>query len=157
MVVAVVLWAAWQFRSQNGDAEHAGKVSTPPSQSPVTKESGDQRKKAPEVNEFQVATIELPVRWRSNAGAELPKLVLSRGKLLVRVGLPIGSPHGKYSFRIVHKSKTVVTAHGVARTETGATSLKLPLDTSDLAAGSYTLSVLEPGLDEWIEYSVLVR
>ena len=124
----------------------------------MVKGSEDQQKNAPEVNEYQVATIELPARWRDDPRAELPKFVLSRGKLLLTVRLPVGSPDGKYSLRILDKSnKVLVTAQGSARTERGTTSLKVPLDTSGLSAGEYTLSVLEPGLDVWVDYGLVIR
>ena len=158
LLLAVALWAAWHFQARNSDLERAGKVPTPPTKSPAVKSGEDQQKKHLRSNEYQAASIELPARWRDNPRAELPNFVLSRGKLLLTVRLPVGSPDGKYAVRVLDRSKKVLlTAQASGRTESGTTSFKLPLDTSALSAGNYTLSVLEPGMDVWIHYGLVIR
>jgi hypothetical protein len=157
-LVAVALWAAWHFQARNSNLERAGKVPRPPAPSPAVNSGEDQQKKQPEVDEYQAASIELPARWRDDPRAELPKFALSRGKLLLTVRLPVGSPDGKYAVRILDRSKKVLlTSQPSGRTESGTTSFKLPLDTSALSAGNYTLSVLEPGMDVWVDYGLVIR
>jgi hypothetical protein len=158
VVFAIALLAAWHFQTTNNDLEQAGKVAKPPSESPKVNNGKDQQKKEPQVTEYKTASIELPSRWRGDPRAELPKFVLNRGKLLVTVRLPVGSPEGKYRFRILDQSKKILVAvQGTARMEGGTTALKIPLDTSALSAGSYTLSILEPGLDEWVKYDLRIK
>jgi len=44
-----------------------------------------------------------------------------------------------------------------ANTENVVTRLKVALDTSDLSPGKYMLSVLEPHLDDWVDYPLTVK
>jgi hypothetical protein len=158
LALAVAVWTAWYFQTTDSDPEHAGKGPQPTPESPKFNNGEGQQKKEPQVTEYQTASIELPSRWRGDLRAELPKFVLSRGNLLVTVRLPVGSPEGKYRFRILdHSKRVLVVAQNSARIESGTTALKVPLDTSALSAGSYTVSVLEPGMDEWVEYSLVIK
>jgi hypothetical protein len=158
LALAVAVWTAWYFQTRNSDLGHAGKGSQPVPESAKIDNGEGQQKKEPQVTEYQTASIELPSRWRGDPRSELPKFALGRGKLLVTVRLPVGSPEGKYKFRIVDQSKRIlVGTQGTARMEGGTTALKILLDTSTLSAGSHTLSILEPGLDQWVEYSVVIK
>jgi hypothetical protein len=158
LALAVALWAAWYFQTSNSDLEHAEKSPQPAPESPRVSNGEGQQKKEPQVTEYQTASIELPSRWRGDPRVELPKFALGRGKLLVTVRLPVGSPEGKYRFRILDHSKRVLaSAQNSARIESGTTVLKVPLDTSGLSAGSHVLSVLEPGMDQWVDYALVIR
>ena len=146
LVVSVASWAVWNLRQKPRDVETVREV--PHDRSPVT---------PPEIPRYETVAIALPSSLRGSAVPRAP-IVLSRGRLLLEIRLPIGSVEGKYKLRIVNKSgKVQKTVEATASTEDHLTRLKLPLDTSGLSPGDYRLSVLEPGLDEWADYPLKVK
>jgi len=158
VILSVAVWTIWQFQTKPPRIDQARDVGTPPAGgSPANRDEG-REKKQPQVTEYQRASLELPSRWRNDPRAEQPTLALSRGKLLVTVRLPVGSPDGKYEFRILDQSKKVLAAlQGTARTENGVTALTIPIDSSNWPAGNYTLNVSEPELDVWVEYGLEIK
>ena len=99
----------------------------------------------------------MPSKGRAGDVADRP-IVLSRGRLLLEIRLPIGSADGKYNFLIVNKSKKVhKTAEATARTEDHVTRLKVALDTSGLSLEITSSACLEPGLNEWSDYPLKVK
>jgi hypothetical protein len=132
-------------------------VLTQASENPMVADADNLEPKPPQVAKFEPVTIELPTRWRGPANTEKP-IILPRMKMQLGIRLPIGSPDGKYKLRIVDRSgKVHKTTEGIARTLNGNTNIKSPLDTSSLSRGKYSLSILEPGLDEWADYSLALR
>jgi hypothetical protein len=151
LVVSVTSWAIWSLQQKPRNVEIAREG---PAVSPGT---GKEQGKAPEIASYETATIVLPAR-RRGSDAAVPKIVLSRGRLLLEIRLPNGSPEGKYKFRIVNDSgKVLKTVEATGRTENGVTRFKVALETSDLSPGDYTFSVLEPDLDEWVDYPLTVK
>ena len=157
LVLAVSFWSVWRVQ------EKPESVETPPDVRPgspgaaVATGGGKQQDRAPEIAQYEAVTIELPSRFRGSAVPGAP-IVLSRGRLLLEIRLPIGSVEGKYKLRIVNKSgKVQKAAETTASTEDHVTRLKVSLDTSSLSPGNYTLKVLEPGLDEWSDYPLKVK
>jgi hypothetical protein len=135
--IAVGLWTMWRQPKQE--------IAGAPPQIPA----------APLV---ATVRIELPSRWRGSSSLEQRPIVLNRTRMQLEIYLPIGSSEGAYRFRILDKSGSVKkTIEATARTENGTTSLKSTLDLSDLSAGDYLLSVLEPRVDEWAEYPINVK
>ena len=158
LILSIAAWAMWQFQTRPPEIDQAREVETSPVGNSVA--NGDERpeKKGPEVAEYERASLELPSRWRSDPRAQQPTLLLNRAKLLVTVRFPVGSPDGRYQFRILDQSKKVLAAvQGTARTAKGVTALSIPVDVSSWSPGNYILSVLEPGLDEWIDYRLVVE
>jgi len=163
MVITIVLAVAmssWTFlilQHKARKVEIASEV--PPDRSPVTPvatSAGKQQDREPEVTQYEPVRIELPPRLRGGVVAK-PPIVLIRGRLLLEIRLPNGSAAGKYKLRIVNKSgKVEKSIEATVSTENGVDRLKVALDTSDLSPGNYMLSVLEPGLDEWVDYPLKV-
>src|SRR5206468_679283 len=111
----------------------------------------------PEITQYEPVSIELPSRLRGGVVAKA-RIVLIRGRLLLAIRLPNGSAAGRYRVRIVNKSgKVEKHIEATASTENGVTRLKVSLETSDLSPGGYMLSVLEPDLDEWVDYPLTVK
>lgn len=151
----------WQFDRLLPKQEVAAKSPILPARPPaesVVADAGNRRNDQPLLARFQAVAIELPTSWRG-AVSNGNEIVLPRGLLQLEVRLPIGSSEGTYKLRISDGAgKVRTTSQGIARTNSGTvTSLDLPLDTSAFASGKYTLGVLEPGLDEWVEYSIRVK
>jgi hypothetical protein len=159
VVVAVASWAVWSLQQKPGNLEIAREA--PPNQPPGTPVATTGGGKLPaggtEIAQYQTVTIQLPSRLRASTVAA-PQIILGRGRLLLEIRLSNGSPEGKYKFRILDKSGEVQkTIEATATTQDHVTRLKIPLDTSGLAPGDYTLSVLEPGLDDWVDYPLRVK
>jgi hypothetical protein len=151
LVVSVASWAIWSLQQKPRNVEIARQG---PAVSPG---SGKEQGKAPEIAHHEAVTIDLPPRRRGNDIAAA-KIILSRGRLLLEIRLPNGSPEGKYKFRIVNDSgKVLKTVEATGRTEDRVTRLKFALETSDLSPGDYIFSVLEPDLDEWLDYPLTVK
>jgi len=158
LILSIAAWAMWQFQTRPPKIDQAREVETSPAGNSVA--NGDQRpeKKGPEVAEYERASLELPSRWRSDARAQQPTLLLNRAKLLVTVRLPVGSPDGRYQFRILDQSKKVLAAvQGTARTAKGVTSVTIQLDNAKWSSGPHTLKVLEPGMDVWTDYWLQIK
>jgi hypothetical protein len=123
---------------------------------PLAADSGDRREQLG--LGFEEAIIKLPSSLRGAADLEQQPIVLKSGRLNLEVRLPIGSLDGKYQLRILDNAgKVRKSAEGTALTSNGITNFKIAIDTSDLSPGGYKLSVLEPGVDEWIEYPISVK
>ena len=151
----------WQFDRLLPKEKVAAKSPILPARPPaesVVANAGNRQNGQPLLARFQAVAIELPTSWRGAVRNE-NEIVLPRGLLQLEVRLPIASSEGKYKLRISDAAgKVRTTIQGIARTGSGAvTSLEVPLDTSVFPSGQYTLGVLEPGLDEWIEYSIRVK
>ena len=159
VVVAVGSWAVWSLQQKPTNLEIARQGPTDQSPKPPGDAGrGKQQDKGPAIAQYETVTIQLPSRLRASTAAA-SQIILGRGRLLLEIRLSNGSPEGKYKFRIVDKSgKVRKTARGNGeRPRTDVTRLKVPLETSDLSPGDYTLSVLEPGLDEWVDYPLTVK
>jgi hypothetical protein len=156
VVVAVGSWAVWRLQQKPRNVEITSEL--PLDRSPqATTGGGKQQDRGPEIARYETVTIELPSRLRGSTVA-LPQIILSRGRLLLEIRMSNGSPEGKYKFRIVDKlEKVQKTLEATASTEDHFTRLKVPLDISNLSPGDYTFSVLEPGLDEWVHYPLIVK
>lgn len=159
-MLAIGIFTIWHAQSQQ---EMIAKSPAAPIHIPANpvvtnpKTDSSDHEKLPEIASLEPVTIEIPSRWRGAAETERP-IIIPRGHLQLEIRLPIGSPEGNYKLRIVDKSgKERSTGAGTAHTINGSTSLKMPLDSSSMAPGAYKLSLLEPGLDEWSDYSVNLK
>jgi hypothetical protein len=159
-MLCIGLFAIWRTQSKQ---EMIAKSPTAPIQTPANPIIADagtnsaNREKPVQIARLEPVVIELPSRWRGAAETERP-IIIPRGRLQLEIRLPIGSPEGKYKLRIIDESgKIRSTGSGAANTDNGSTSLKLPLDSSSLLPGSYKLSLLEPDLDEWSDYSFRIE
>lgn len=158
MLLSISIWQFDRFLpKQKAAAKSPILPARPPAES-VVADTGNRRNAQTLLARFQAVAIELPASWRGAVTNE-HEIVLPRGLLQLEVRLPIGSSEGKYKLRISDGAgKVRATIQGIARTDSGAvTSLEVPLDTSAFPSGKYTLAVLEPGLDEWVEYSIRVK
>jgi hypothetical protein len=158
ILIAVGLWSFWQFGPKQ---EIAKKPVVSPQPAPVIPSVADnstQKAKPPQIVQYEPARIELPIKYRGSAGTPEQPMVIKRGHLQLEVRLPLGSPEGKYKLRILDKSEQVRnTAEGNVRLVNGITALKVTIDSSNLSPGAYKLSILEPGLDEWADYSLELK
>jgi hypothetical protein len=153
LMVTFATWVIWRFQSHPRSDEIVREVPSvrPPAPSPTGAE------KQPDIARYEAATLVLPARWRGSTATE-PPLVLSRGLLLLEIRLPLGSPEGNYKFQILDRSGTIrTTAEAAASIREHVTGVRIPLDTSDVSPGDYTLKILEPGLDEWFAYALKLR
>jgi hypothetical protein len=156
LAVAMSSWTFWILQHKARKVEIAREVPADPV-TPVRTGAGKQQDREPEITLYEPVSIELPPRLRGGVAAR-PSILLIRGRLLLEIRLPNGGAAGKYKLRIVNKSgKVEKSVEATASTQNGVTRLKVALDTSDLSPGAYMLSVLEPDLDEWIEYSFKVK
>jgi hypothetical protein len=157
VMLTVALWAIWQiYPKQNIVAEiPAAPVQFSPN--PIAVDAGNHQEEPLKIAKFEPFTIELPTIWRGPGNAEKP-IILPRKKMQLEIRLPIGSPDGNYKLRIVDRSgKVHKTTEGIARTLNGVTNILSHLDISSLSQGEYSLSILEPGLDEWADYRLEMR
>jgi hypothetical protein len=152
VAIAIAIWA--MVRTQ----PRFEMVVAPSSSQPVQIASDNSdRLRQPELG-FEEAIIEIPSSWRGAATFEQQQIILKSGRLNLEIRLPIGSPDGKYKLRILDNAgKVRKSAEGMALTNQGITSFKIAIDTSDFPPGGYKLSLLEPGMDEWIEYPISVK
>jgi hypothetical protein len=156
-VISVALLAIWRMQPKQEMVAKSPDVPIQSSANPVVADAGNHENKQPEIAQFKPVVIEIPSRWRGTANSENP-ITLPRARLQLEVRLPIGSSDGKYALRIVDKSgKVQKMMEKTARTVNGITSLKFPLNTSNLSHGDYKLSILEPGVDEWVDYQIAVK
>jgi hypothetical protein len=157
ILLAVALWVIWRIQPKPEMAVKSPEAPVQMPANPVVADAGVQTNTPPEIAPFTPLTINLPLRWRAAADPVTP-ITLPRSRLQLDLHLPVGSSDGRYKCRIADKSgKTLKIAEGIARAVKGVTSLKLQLDTSNLPKGDYSLDILEPGFDEWTEYSLEVE
>jgi hypothetical protein len=158
--VVVLSVAIWQFGGPHPKpeiAETAPAETLPSPSEPTVADAGNRPAPQPVAPRFEPVTIELPTSWRGATGTDQP-LVIPRGRLQLEIRLPIGSPEGRYKLRISDSAgKVRKTLEGTARTNNGLTSIKVAMDTSSLYPGTYTLGLLEPGLDEWSDYPSTIK
>ena len=156
VVLSVAVWQFGWLHPKPEIAERSPAVTPPSPAEPAVADASNQPIPEP-APRFESVTIELPTSWRGAAGTEQP-LVIPRGRLQLEVRLPIGSPEGTYKLRISESAgKVRKTWKELPAPNNGITSIKVALDTSSLFPGKYTLSLLEPGLDEWSDYPVTVK
>lgn len=104
----------------------------------------------PIVATYRPVTLDLR-NWIVLRGEQPPSapagpIQLPRGRLDLKIFLPVGSEAGKYEVHVSSKlGKTVVTATGSAVIQNGITVLKVNLDTFRLNPGNYLLGIGQPG------------
>jgi hypothetical protein len=158
ILIAVGLWSFWQFRPKQEIVEKPVVSPEPVPVVPLVADNSTQRTKPSEITKYEPALIELPIKYRGAARNPEQPMVIKRGHLLLEVRLPLGSPEGKYKLRILDKSEQVRnTAEGIAPPVNGITSFKVAIDTSKLPPVNYKLGILEPGLDKWADYTIVIR
>jgi hypothetical protein len=158
ILIAVGLWSFWQFRPKQEIAEKPVVSPQPAPVVPLVAENSIQKAKPPQIAQYEPALIEMPVKYRGAASSVEQPLIIKRGHLQLEIRLPLGSPEGRYKIRILDKSEQVRnTAEGIARFVNGTTSFKVNVDNSSLSPGNYKLSLLEPDLDEWADYCILLK
>jgi hypothetical protein len=154
LAVTFATWVIWQLQHQPRNEEIVGDA--PPIHSPTPSVTTG-AEKPPEIAQYEAVTIELPPRWRGGTASE-PPLILPRGRLLLEIRLPPGSPEGMYKLRILDRAgKVRKSAESNARSISNVPHIRIAFDISVLSPGDYSLSVLEPGLDEWFDYELKLR
>ncbi len=155
ILLSVGLWALMGIREKPVAVEIPRSVPAPPA-NPAPVIEAHPPAKMPEIAQLELVTIELPMRMRGAGGSE-KSIILPSGHLQLDVRLPLGSPEGKYKIRILNKAgNTLISAESASKFDKGFSRLSLPFDTSVLIPGTYILSILQPDLDEWINYSLMV-
>lgn len=104
----------------------------------------------PTVAAYQPVTLDLRnwivFRGEQPQSAPAGPIQLPRGRLDLRIFLPVGSESGKYEVQVSPKmGKPLVTATGYAVIQNGITVLKVKLDTLRLNPGNYVLRIGQPG------------
>jgi len=157
ILIVIALWAVWRIHPTVEIVDKSRNAPDRPPAESVATTAGSQQNNSSAVLKFEPVTINLPSRWRGAATPSSP-IILPRAPLQLEIRLPLGSPEGTYKLRITDPSgKIRTTLAAPARTTNGLTSLKATLDTSSLPLGNYTLSILEPNLDEWANYALSIQ
>jgi len=88
---------------------------------------------------------------RGAGPAEGPVPTLPRGRLQVRVQLPVGSEDGAYVVAISQSGRVRQSAQGVASNQAGVTAMTVQVDSRSLSPGQYIFGVRRVG-SAWQEY-----
>ncbi len=157
VVLSVGIWAMWHLQATQETAGNARSLPIPTSSGSATRDAGNRPETPPQVAQLEPVVIQLPPRLRGPSHPTRP-IVLKRGNLQLEIRLPIGSPKGTYKLRILNKSGKVQKSVEATANSVGAiTTLNLAVDTTPFSPGDYTLSILQPGVDEWSDYPFTVR
>lgn len=86
-----------------------------------------------------------------------PPLVLPRGRLVLRIDLPVGSEAGNYEVQVVQEpNKIVRSASGAAELVDGLTALNVRLDLGQYSPGPSFLLLRRAG-QSWARYAVFLK
>jgi hypothetical protein len=118
-------------------------------------------KRPPSPQQSQLATIDLRPFTISRGAAvsptHYPPLSLSRGKLTLKILLPIGAEEGPYEFKLLDDSlQTVRSGKAQALIREYVTTISTVIDTSGLPFGQYSFWLRQPGR-EWRSYQIQLR
>ena len=157
LVLSVALWAIWRAQSHEPPVAKSPAIPNQPSLTPLIAEAGARKDNQSVSPNLTPVTIDLRLSWRGAANSQRP-IILPRGHLQLEIRLPIGSPEGAYKLRISDASgKVRHTAESPTRSVDGNAWLQVALHTSVLSPGNYKLELLEPEMDEWVDYLLIVR
>jgi hypothetical protein len=101
-------------------------------------------------------TIDIPTMTRSETARDHSPILLKRKPEELTVNLPVGSKAGPYEVRLLKGDEVIVSAGAAATIHNGTTAFTVTIDLSQVASGSYSMSVRQAPWD-WSYVPVIVK